>query len=95
MTIRWNGICPEANSVPPGERKTIQGEEKMSIAKSLERSAANLALLRERGNGDLEKMIPAIVEDIRFDAERVRGLEGIAAISEDIVKAFQEQEAAR
>jgi hypothetical protein len=67
----------------------------MSIAKSLERSAAYLALLRDRNNGDLEKILPEIVEDIRADAERVRGLEGIAAISEDTVKAFQEQEAAQ
>ena len=65
----------------------------MSIAKSLERSAARLALLRERNNGDLEKMIPAIVEDIRSDIERVRGLEGMAAISADTLQAFQDREA--
>ena len=65
----------------------------MSSARSLELSAARLLMLWERNNGDLEKMLPTIVEYIRFEAERVRGLEGMIAISADTLKAFQEQEA--
>ncbi|MDR1946465.1 MAG: hypothetical protein LBQ51_04785 [Desulfovibrio sp.] len=63
----------------------------MSIARSLQQSVNRLKELKRRDNGDLEIFLGNVLKDIEYDIERVRGLEEMDNISNDILKEFQAQ----
>lgn len=64
----------------------------MSIANSLERTVRRMENTWHRDNGDFDKVFPDLLDDVRHDIERVRGLETTAPIDAALVKAFQEKE---
>jgi hypothetical protein len=77
--------------MPPAAGKTAIKEAHMSIARSLQQSVNRLKELKRRDNGDLEIFLGNVLKDIEYDIERVRGLEEMDNISNDILKEFQAQ----
>lgn len=63
----------------------------MSIANSLQRSVNMAREMHRRENGDLEIFLPYFLDDLERAIELVRGLEAVAPIDADLVKAFQEK----
>lgn len=63
----------------------------MSIADSLQKSVDKAREIYRRDNGDMEIFLPTFLVLLEGDIERVRGLEAVAPIDADLVKAFQEK----
>jgi hypothetical protein len=62
----------------------------MSIADKLQQSVNRARALHKRANGDLDIYLGTILADLESDIERVRGLESVAPISGELLKAYQE-----
>lgn len=52
----------------------------MSIAMSLERTTRNMEVFWLRNNGDLDRTFSELLDALKADIERVRGLEEMAAL---------------
>lgn len=63
----------------------------MMIAESMERTVRKMETIWRRDNGDFDKMFPDLLDEARSDIERVRGLETVAPIDGELLKAFQEK----
>ena len=61
----------------------------MSIARSLQASVDKLREIYRRDNGDLEIFLPNILKDVEFDIKRVRELEQVLPISEELLREFR------
>jgi hypothetical protein len=64
----------------------------MSIAEEQEKDISLIHILLNRGNGDLEALLPGILERLSAQTERVRGLENMEFLSADLLRDFQLKE---
>jgi hypothetical protein len=62
----------------------------MSIAEVLEKDISRARDLLRRNNGDLEAVLPDILDSMEAQKERVRGLENMEFLSSDLLRDFQQ-----
>lgn len=64
----------------------------MSIAIKMQNQVDQLRTLLQRGNGDLLQCAPGILDSLDLEIERVRGLEQVAPINNELAAAMAKGE---